>query len=300
MVDYRRMVLAVVAVATFAASASAQLKPMGAYYVHPSECWTRPSWITVSTINSASTQLFEEAAACSEATGMRWVMLLGETGRTTFDLARDTGLWPHIAAVTYGEEWYAHTRTGLYDGTPLVNGVRYREDPWRALEGMHHYLSMSYTAVASIWNRPVLHVDHFVNDRRVFGPDWWAPAPRGTSALGLDIYVTAGQRFDDFASYVLAYAVQTTTLPLVLIPQFFDSDLAPMTADILEGNARWLAHPRVVGALGYAWSLADGTSCEAVLTSPRFSCLRDMPDTLTAIQSYADAINTRVAARRQN
>lgn len=252
-----RLLLVGVCLLGIATSSGAQPKPIGLFGV---ACATRPTWASFGHL--AEWDDFRTAAACSRQSGMAWVLVLHHAEAEHIEGVRaratETGLAPHVLALTYREEPYQHYRLGL--SLPLVLEDRLdaapEADAMTRLHMVRDHWSEAHATIRAVWPGPfVAWITPWVNDSLAWGEPLYAPLPDGVDVLVLDPYATAGQSFTDWQEIVIRYAVQTTTLPIALVPQWF---VQPGTSlgtvrDFTQDYFRWLAHPRVVALWGFTW-----------------------------------------------
>lgn len=247
-----------------ATHAEAQHKPIG---VFGAEC-AAPEWTAFGSL--AEWDDLHAAAACSRATGRRWVLQLhgsdtGDLEAHTRDLrhrAAKAGVEPYVLAVTLQEEWYERFRHGLLRSHAVFGSFNPATHEVAGVNAIHAWLGVQHAAIHRGWpGVNVAWITTYVNDEPAYGPHLWAPIPAGVDALVLDPYATETQTFEDWPERVFAHAVAITTLPIVLVPQWF---VAPGTTfgtarvDMLPGYARWIAHPRVIAAWGFVWASRQG------------------------------------------
>lgn len=201
------------------------------------------------------------AAERSRLTGFTWVLQIGHhepaeapagpiaaLARTRAEAA---GLWPYVIGVTYGEEWHERCRAGkfaylgLTEGHPACGSIVY------------DYLSRQIAAVDAVTGGlPVLWITHLVYPG--------APVPVGVDYVGLDPYPVDGESWQDFEPLLLI-SEHWTPLPLVLVPRWFRATgpfqgedwrkaKRPVSAEIIDGYARFAARPSVVAVLGFLWA----------------------------------------------
>lgn len=243
-------------------ASGAQAAPLGLF---GTACITAP-WATFGSV--AEWDDFAAAAQCSRATGKRWVVQLYGPDAATDLRAHVTavhqqavaaGLAPYVLAVTYREEWFESLRHGLLRTHPVF-GV-YEPDSLAGIAAIRDHLTAAHAAIHERWpGVPVGWITTFVNPSRAYGDALFAPLPGGVDVLVLDPYATATQTFDDWPGLVFAHAVNVTTLPIAVVPQWFaapGTTFAPRP-DLTAGYAQWLRHPRVVAGWGFAWAGGAG------------------------------------------
>ena len=259
--------------------ARAQSKPIGLMGV---SCETRPAWAAFGQL--AEWDDFAAAAACSRQTGMAWVLSvhygmqaanLEEHTRLLRARADAAGLTPFVGALTYREEWYEHWRLSL----PMPHDLT---APGAAgevagIQRVHEYLGRSHASIRRGWPGALIGwITGFVNDSLAYGDALYAPLPDGVDVLVLDPYAGRHQSFGMWPELVIRHAVDTTSLPLVVVPQWFAEPGTTFTerTDFTEHYARWLAHPRVVALWGFLWESRAGVAG-----------LRDLPALRAAVEA---------------
>lgn len=233
-----------------AAPAAAQ-KPVGLFDAGHNP----PSWAAFATLSDLDPpHVWAEAKALSVSRGMVWWLKIGyhEDPRTPIGAhaakvrARIDayGLLPHIAGMTVlVEEAYGYwqsgdwTRFGLPPNYP--NGHRIIRD-WL---GYQHAQAKQHIPVPVIWIAPV-----------VTGWDGPLPIPLNTDGVALDPYIFPGGSFQSDVERYLWMAEEVTSLPLVLIAQWFDAPgfEAPRPADVAKYLA-WVQRPRWIALAGFTW-----------------------------------------------
>lgn len=269
-----------VAIGVLAASvADAQTKPIGLY-----DCGANPpAWVSVCTIADTEPDThFVAARQMSERRGTLWLLQLGYHEPVAVHLGAHaarvrarldaSGLWPHVAAVAVGEEWYEHLHAGTF--TPLGYPPHHPGGP----EAVYAWLSVQHAAVRATVGRPIAWITTAVTPgRRV---------PLFTDVVGLDAYPLDGQPFGAAVGPALLAAERHTALPLFVIPRWFRTSgpaqglgwswmSAPPSRETLEGYAQILARPRWIAMVGFTgrsrpWADLVG--------------LMDMPATLAAVE----------------
>jgi hypothetical protein len=234
------------AMCALASLAEAQTKPLGVFDPGPAP----PAWASIGTL--ADWDDFAAARDLSERRGMRWLLHLGyaEDPRVPIaphaervrDRLRADGLLPYVAAVNLGEEWYEHCLAGAYAayGLPV--------DSPACVPVVRDWLGHQQAQVARVFARPVVWLTTMVHPV-------WRPVPAHTTVVALDPYYGPGGSFDSTVAPILALAERSTTLPLVLIPQWFraPSGVTPRAADVAK-YFDWLARPQWIALLGFSWS----------------------------------------------
>lgn len=240
-----------------ASVAHAQPKPIGLFGVR---CDV-PAWASFGQL--ADWDDFEAAADCSARTGLKWVLALHKADYDHVEGIRaraiDKGLAPYVLALTYREEPYQHYFFGL-DLPPALRIALDDQpdaDPYARIRLVRDHWSAAHATIKAVWPGPlVAWITPFVNDYEGYGPLWYAPLPDGVDVLVLDPYASDAQSFTDWPEVAIQHAVNTTTLPIAIVPQWF---AAPGTAfsrqrvDFTAHYARWYAHPRVVAFWGFLW-----------------------------------------------
>ncbi len=231
------------------ATASAQ-KPLGLFDAGP----TPPTWASFATISDLDPpHVWAEAKALSVTRGMVWWLKLGYHENPTTPIGAHAarvrarldayGLLPYVAGMSVGEEWYGYwsagdlTRYGLPPGYP--NGHRIIRD-WL---GYQHAEAKRHIPVPVIWITPV-----------VTGWDGPLPIPLNTDGVALDPYVFPGGTFQSDVEPYLWMAEEVTSLPLVLIAQWFEAPgfEAPREADVAKYLA-WVNRPRWIALAAFTW-----------------------------------------------
>lgn len=258
------------------AAAQGPAKPVGAYGPQGA-----PGWVTFGTLaSSVGAAELEAARARSVATGFAWIVQAGfdvaphvyaegpaREMRARFEAA---GLWPHVIAVTWGEEWYERCHGGEFAAAYGVAGPT-------CASGVYDWMSAQHEALARVTAKPVLWVTH-VADRQ------WRRVPSHTSYVAVDAYPADGQPWADHLPTLL-HSEGGTDLPLVVVPRWFRTTgpaqgagwAATSAAPTAwaEGYAALLRRPRWVAMLGFLWASRPW----ADLTG-----LADMPDTRAAVE----------------
>ena len=89
-------------------------------------------------------------------------------------------------------------------------------------------------------------------------PGRWAssfrPVPAHTDYVALDPYVPTGGSFDVHVAPLLAFSEQSTTLPLILVPQYFEAPgYEPVNEVMVARYAAIFARPRYAALLAFTW-----------------------------------------------
>lgn len=178
-----------------------------------------------------------------------------------------TGLMQHVIAVMIGEEWYLHFKQGDYAGWGLAKPTT-PEQIAAGIPIVQDWVGRQQGQLKSIFNLPVVFLEQWINGPGN-GPAFWHPVPPNTDVVALDVYVVAGTTFTTVSPDVvspqvaLEAAVQVTTLPLVIVPQWFTQSSGsysqPPTQDTMNRYAAWLAHPQVIAMWGYTWESFPGS-----------------------------------------
>lgn len=241
-----------------------------------------PAWITCGSLDAdASDAALRDAAARSRATGFTWVLQIGHhvaphlpagpVAARARQRAEAAGLWPHVAAVTYGEEWHERCFFGEFAAYGLTANAP--ECPAQVVG----WMSQQHAAVKAATDKPIVWITHFVHPTR--------PVPAHTAYVALDPYPTDDQDFA-FVEWLLALSADSTDLPLVIIPRWFqatgpfqgrrwqDASRPPSQA-VIDGYARWARHPRVVALWGFLWASRPYADLVG---------LADMPATRAAVE----------------
>ena len=253
----------------WAAPASAQIKPVGAFSPDGA-----PAWVTFGALSGdAGYDDMVQAAERSRATGFRWVLQLGFSALPTAPAeeaaywavyrAKDAGLWPYVIAVTYGEEWYENFYADAFAvyGFPLT-----RPD---GPEQIRAWMSRQHCALR-VYGKPIVWVTGVVNAVRA--------VPDCTDVVAVDAYVPDGSTFS-LIEPILAEAETATTLPLVLIPRWFQMTgprqgsawhqmASEPTKETVDGYARWLARPRWTALWGFLWASRPGADLVGLADLP--------------------------------
>ncbi|MEZ5421122.1 MAG: hypothetical protein R2708_27810 [Vicinamibacterales bacterium] len=250
-----------------------------------------PSWVTCGTIASfASDHELAAAAARSRATGFQWVLQVGfdvDPTRAAGPVAaaararcEAAGLWPHVVAVIYGEEWLEKLHGGAFRGYGLPMGTD--AEVLDSVNTVRRWMGEQHKAVRLATLKPVVWVTNRAETSMEAGVRAWRPIPDWTSAVALDAYVWDGQTFRDDVAPVLARAETTTDLPLVLIPQWFRGTgpqhrawLTGPSASDVESYTAWFRRDRWVAMLGFLWASRPWQDLRG---------LEDMPDLRTAVE----------------
>ncbi len=268
--------LAVACLLILTATAHAQ-KPVGLF---DHECDV-PAWASFGQL--AEWDDFSVAADCSRRTGRSWVLVLFHADSYHVSGVRtralETGLAPYILALTYREEPYQHLRLGL--SLPLVLEDRLAAQPEAdmvaRLNIVRDHWSEAHAMIRTVWPGPlVVFITPWINDSLAYGEPLYSPLPGGVDVLVLDPYATDGMPFTAWPEVVIQYAVQTTSLPIALVPQWF---VQPGTSisqprDFTADYMRWLRHPRMVALWGFLWA-----------SRPGLVGLRDLPALRAAVES---------------
>lgn len=234
-----------------ATSAGAQSKPVGVFDPGTNP----PAWASFGTLaDFASDDRLRDAAALSRARGFLWVLQLGyhETPTTPIGPHAErvkarlaaTGLLPYVIAFSVGEEWYEQWLGGAF--APL--GLVPNNPDGTAI--IHDWLGRQHLSAKTVLGLPVIWIT------TIAGPPGagFRPVPAHTDYVALDPYVPTG---GDFGSHVLgplAYSEQSTTHPLILIPQYFNAPgYAPVTDAMVAAYAAVLARPRYVAMMAFTW-----------------------------------------------
>lgn len=255
-----RLLVRVLACALVAAPAEAQPKPVGAF----SPDGSSPDWVTFGSIQASETDATLTAAAKrSRATGFQWILHLG------YDVAPHVpagpvaaasrarlerlGLWPHIAAVNYGEEYYEALWSGSYANYGLSTATD--AGAWAAVRVVRDWMAIQQTAVAVVTGKPVIWITTLVNNETRWGPWYYRPVPAGAGMVAVDAYQLPWQDFDRDVLPILLHAETQTALPLVVIPQWFSGQgWARPTRLATERYAEILRRPRWVAMWGFLWA----------------------------------------------
>lgn len=259
---------AIAALILSAGFVDAQTKPLGVF--DPGN--RPPVWASFGTISdTVSDDRFREAAQLSEATGFKWLLQLGywehpitpigpHAGRV-LDRLRDTGLLPHVVALSVGEEWYEQwlsgefTRYGLTPENPAGTAI------------IHHWMGLQHAAAKMALGVPAVWITNAVHPSL-------RPIPANTDVVAIDAYVWHGA-FETHVEPIYRLAEQTTTLPLVMIPQWFEGHgfPRPRSSDVAK-YFEWLKRPQWIALLGFTWR-----------TRPNgLGGLEDMPEILAEIE----------------
>lgn len=243
--------LIVLAILFLPALAGAQTpKPVGLFDAGHNPPW----WASFATLSDVDPpHVWAEAKALSVSRGTLWWLKLGyhEDPRTPIGAhaarvrARldEYGLLPYVRGMSIGEEWYGYwtagdlTRFGLPPGYP--NGHRIIRD-WL---GYQHAAAKQHIPVPVIWISPV-----------VTAWDGPLPIPLNTDAVALDPYIFPGGTFQSDVEPWLFLAEEVTTLPLVLVAQWFEAPgfEAPRASDVAR-YLGWLARPQWIALAGFTW-----------------------------------------------
>lgn len=248
-----RGVLMIVAV-LLADVASAQTKPIGLF----DPGLAPPAWASFGTISdTVSDDRLRDAAALCRARSFRYVLQVGyhehpatpigphaARVRARLDAA---GLTPCVIAMSIGEEWYEYFYAGEFTrfGLPPTNpaGVPMIHD-WL---GRQHLAAKAALGLPVVWITTVLH-------------PVYRPEPAHVDVVALDPYVWPGQTFQTAVAPILRLAEESTTKPLVVIPQWFHVDgfERPNPLDVAQ-YFQWLERPRWIALMGFTWqSRANG------------------------------------------
>lgn len=245
-----------------ASVAHAQTKPIGLFGV---SCEDRPAWASFGHL--AEWDDFARAAECSRQTGMQWAVFLFDAERAHVDAVRTrahlTGLAPHVLALAYREEPYQHLRLGLDPPPTLQDALQaaHGADMVTRLHMVRDHWSAAHGAIRAAWPGPhIAFITPWVNDSLAFGEPLYSPLPSGAGVLVLDPYAMDSQRFADWPEIVIQYAVNTTTLPIALVPQWFTQPGTTIATprDFAADYRRWLRHPRIVALWGFLWASRPG------------------------------------------
>jgi len=214
-----------------------------------------PAWASFGTItDTVSDDRFREAAAMSRARGFLWVLSMGHhehpatpigphAERVKARLAA-TGLLPYVIAFNVGEEWYEQWLHGAFSHYGLVPNN---------LDGtaiIHDWLGKQHAAAKAVLGLPVIWIT------TIAGPPGagFRPVPAHTDYVALDPYAPKGGDFQSFVLGPLAYSEQSTTHPLILIPQYFAQEgYAPLTESMIAAYAQVLARPRYAAMMAFTW-----------------------------------------------
>jgi hypothetical protein len=272
-----RGVLAFVCLLGLAAETHAQ-KPIGLF---DHECDV-PAWASFGQL--AEWDDFAVAADCSRRTGRTWVLVLFHADSYHVSGVRtralETGLAPYILALTYREEPYQHLRLNL--SLPLALEDRLAAQPEAdmatRLNIVRDHWSEAHAMIKAVWPGPILaFITPWTNDSLAYGEPLYSPLPDGVDVLVLDPYATDGMPFTAWPEVVIQYAVQTTTLPIALVPQWFTQPGTSISQprDFTVDYMRWLRHPRVVALWGFLWASRG----------PGLVGLRDLPALRASVES---------------
>ncbi len=243
------------------APVSAQQKPVGLF---DNSC-NAPAWASFGQL--AEWDDFAVAADCSRRTGRTWVLVLFFDNHKHIQSVRtravNAGLAPYILALTYREEPYQHYRLGLSLPPRLEDELAENPhaDPVTRLNIVRDHWSEAHARIHVAWPGPlVAWITPWVNDSLAYGVDLYSPLPDGVDVLVLDPYATDGMPFSAWPEVVIQYAVQTTTLPIALVPQWFTQPGTSISQprDFVGDYLRWLRHPRVVALWGFTWASRPG------------------------------------------
>lgn len=234
-----------------ATTASAQTKPIGLFDPGPNP----PAWASFGTIpDTSSDDRLRDAAALSRARGFKWVLQLGYHEHPATPIGphaarvrarlEAAGLLPHVLAMSVGEEWYEYwlagefARYGLAADNPA--GVHIIRD-WL---GRQHLAAQTALGLPTLWITTV--ASHRAGAYR--------PIPDHTNFVALDPYIPEGGSFALNVAPILRLAEESTTLPLVLVPQWFRAPgfatPSPVDAALYR---QWLTRPQWVAMLGFTW-----------------------------------------------
>jgi hypothetical protein len=272
-----RGVLTLVCLLGLAATAHAQ-KPVG-LFDHSCDV---PAWSSFGQL--AEWDDFSTAADCSRRTGRTWVLVLFHADSYHVSGVRtralETGLAPYILALTYREEPYQHLRLNL--SLPLALEDRLAAQPEAdmatRLNIVRDHWSEAHAMIKAVWPGPILaFITPWTNDSLAYGEPLYSPLPDGVDVLVLDPYATDGMPFTAWPEVVIQYAVQTTTLPIALVPQWFTQPGTSISQprDFTVDYMRWLRHPRVVALWGFLWASRG----------PGLVGLRDLPALRASVES---------------
>lgn len=273
MTQIKRTGLIAVAAMLAATVLYAQPKPVGAYSPEGA-----PAWVTFGTIPSwADDAAVRRAVAQSAATGFKWIVQFG------FDVSADTsvsavapaqkarlerlGLWPHVVAVDWSEEWYERCLGGEFferfhipAGSPLCGPA------------IESWLGAQHASLKRITGKPVIWVTGMVVPGRL--------VPANTDYVAVDYYPQDGQPIEAIAPVVLA-AEQHTTLPLIIVARWFrntgpyqgpswnSGDEEP-PASWADGYATVLARPRWFAMIGFLWNSRPWAELVGLADMPTF------------------------------
>ena len=256
-----RKAIAGVIVGLFLLAVPAQARPSKPIGLFGVDCTDRPTWASFGHL--AEWDDFQAAADCSRRTGMTWVVFLFEAHSDHVEAvrtrARETGLAPYVLALSYREEPYQHVRLGLSLPRRLEDQLAARPDAdiVTRLNIVRDHWSAAHETIRHVWPGPlVVFVTPWINDSLHYGEPLYSPLPDGVDVLALDPYAMDAQRFADWQEIVIRYAIQTTTLPIALVPQWFTQPGTTIAQprDFTADYFRWLQHPRIVALWGFLWS----------------------------------------------
>lgn len=263
----------IVVAAVMAATVAYAQKPVGAYSPLGS-----PAWISFGPIGALATDdEIAQAVAQSQARGFKWIVQFG------YEVAADTpvalvvpaqkarlerlGLWPHVVAVDWNEEWYERCLGGEFfdrfhipEGSPLCGPA------------IASWLGTQHASLKQITGKPVIWVTGMVAPGRL--------VPANTDYVAVDYYPQDGQPIDVIAPAVLM-AEQYTTLPLVIIARWFrntgpfqgpswDRGDEEPPASWADGYATVLARPRWFAMLGFLWNSRPWAQLVGLADMPTF------------------------------
>lgn len=258
---------------------SGPAKPIGAF--SPTGA---PAWISFGSIPShAPDAAILAARDRSRATGFRWIVQMGfdcpaitpagamaATARARLEAL---GLWPHVVAVTWGEEWYERWYADEFAGLGLPASHPDGLEVIRGWSGRQHAAVQQATGLPVIWVTGLAH-----------GP---RAVPAATDFVALDAYPADGLTFAESVTPSYIMTADATRLPIVSIPRWFratgpyqgphwrTASLEP-SADVVAGYAAIAAHPRIVAVWGFLWESRPYAELVG---------LADMPATAAAVSA---------------
>lgn len=235
-----------------AGSAAAQ-KPLGVFDCGPNP----PAWAAVCTLSDLDPpHVWAEAKALSVTRGTLWLLKVGyhEDLRTPIGphAARVRaridayGLLPWIAGQTLNEEWYEQWLGGAWAGEPYYFAPSHPggTDIIRDWAGKQHALLKAQIPVPVVWITTI--AGHPASSFR--------PVPANVDVVAIDAYVPEGYTFETSAGPALAFSEQSTTQPLVLIPQAFEAPgWAALNETLAAKYMTWLARPRWIALMAFSW-----------------------------------------------
>ena len=241
----------IVGVLLSVATAGAQTKPIGLF--DPGS--NPPDWASFGTIgDTVSDERFVEARQMSESQGFVWVLALAyyEDPRTpitahaqrVLDRLRDTGLLPYVVAFSLGEEWYERWQGGAFAAYGLT------ADNPAGTSIIRDWLGRQHLAAKTVLGRPVIWITNVGGHT----DGTFRPIPPHTDYVALDPYMPTGGSFDVYVAPLLAFTEQSTTLPLILIPQYFAQDgYEPVNEVMVARYASILARPQYAAMMAFTW-----------------------------------------------